>query len=204
MVMGPNGAGKSLLLRLLHGLIDPTGGEILFGGRAMSRAIRRRQAMVFQRPVVLRRSVRANIEYALAAHGIGGREQRGRVDELLRIGELAGKARQPARTLSSGEQQRLALVRAIASAPDLLFLDEPTSSLDPSATQMIEALIRRAAEHGTKIVMVTHDVGQARRLAGEILFMHRGKITERTPSPAFFDTPASEAAQAFLAGRLLL
>ena len=204
LVMGPNGAGKSLLMRLLHGLIEPTGGAILFGGSAMNRAIRRRQAMVFQRPVVLRRSVRANIDYALSAHGIGSRERAGRVDELLRMGELSDKARQPARTMSSGEQQRLALVRAIAAGPDLLFLDEPTSSLDPVATQMIEALVQRAISAGTKIVMITHDVGQARRLGGELLFMHRGQVVEQTPCPTFFDTPASEAAQAFLAGRLLI
>ncbi len=204
MVMGPNGAGKSLLLRLLHGLIEPSGGKILFGDRELSLPIRLRQAMVFQRPVVLRRSVRANIDYALAAHGIARRERAGRVDELLRMGELSDKAGQPARTMSSGEQQRLALVRAIAASPDLLFLDEPTSSLDPAATQMIEALIQRAIAAGTKIVMITHDVGQARRLGGEILFMHRGRVVEQTPCPAFFDAPVSEAARAFLAGRLLL
>ena len=204
LVMGPNGAGKSLLLRLLHGLIEPSGGTVLFGGSPMNRAIRQRQAMVFQRPVVLRRSVRANIDYALAAHGIGRRERAGRVDELLRMGELADKAGQPARTMSSGEQQRLALVRAIAAAPDLLFLDEPTSSLDPAATQMIEALVQRAIAAGTKIVMITHDVGQARRLGGELLFMHRGQVVEQTPCPAFFDAPVSEAARSFLAGRLLL
>lgn len=204
IVMGPNGAGKSLLIRLLHGLIDPTGGEILYGGQTMTPDIRRRQAMVFQRPVILRRSVRANVEYAMAAHGIGGSERRKRVDELLQMGELAEKARQFARTLSSGEQQRLALLRAIAPFPDLLFLDEPTSSLDPSATQLIEPLICRAAERGTKIVMITHDVGQARRLAGEVVFMHRGKVTEQTSGPAFFESPTSEAARIFMTGQLLL
>lgn len=204
LVMGPNGAGKSLMLRLLHGLIVPSGGEVLFGGRPMNLYIRRRQAMVFQRPVVLRRSVRANIDYALAAQGVGRRERAGRVDELLRMGELAGKARQPARTLSSGEQQRLALVRAIAAEPELLFLDEPTSSLDPAATQMIEALIQSAVAGGTKIVMVTHDIGQARRLGGEILFMHRGKVVEQTPCQTFIEAPVSHAARAFLAGQLLL
>lgn len=205
IVMGPNGAGKSLLLRLLHGLIEASEGKVLFNTQPMNAWVRRRQAMVFQRPVVLRRSVRANIDYALAAtHGYRGSSRRERLRELLDMGGLADMAKQRARTLSGGEQQRLALVRAVAASPDLLFLDEPTSSLDPASTHRIEALIRRFVEEGTKIVMVTHDLGQARRLAGEIVFMHRGRVTEQSPAEDFFDTPSSPAARDFIAGGLLV
>ncbi|WP_274427129.1 ATP-binding cassette domain-containing protein [Chelativorans sp. YIM 93263] len=204
IIMGPNGAGKSLLLRLLHGLIGASEGTVLFNSQPMSARVRRRQAMVFQRPVVLRRSVRANIDYALSAHGYRGLNRRERLRDLLEMGELADMARQRARTLSGGEQQRLALVRAVAASPDLLFLDEPTSSLDPASTHRIEALIRRFAEEGTKIVMVTHDLGQARRLADEIVFMHHGKVTEQTPANVFFDRPSSPAARDFITGGLLV
>ncbi len=204
MVMGPNGAGKSLLLRLLHGLIDPTEGRVLYGGQPMRARIRRRQAMVFQRPVVLRRSVAANIGFALRAHGVCRRERADRIRALLEIGDLASKARQPARTLSGGEQQRLALLRAISTDPDILFLDEPTSSLDPTATHRIEALILQAVERGVKVVMVTHDIGQARRLGAEIVFLHQGRVVEQAAAASFFKQPSTEAARAFLAGALLL
>ncbi|WP_265518325.1 ATP-binding cassette domain-containing protein [Nitratireductor luteus] len=205
IIMGPNGAGKSLLLRLLHGLIEASEGTVLFNTQPMNARVRRRQAMVFQRPVVLRRSVQANIDYALAAaQGYRGPSRRGRLRELLEMGGLADMARQRARTLSGGEQQRLALVRAVAASPDLLFLDEPTSSLDPASTHRIEALIHRFADEGTKIVMVTHDLGQARRLAGEVVFMHRGKVTEQTPANVFFDAPSSPAARDFITGGLLV
>lgn len=204
VIMGPNGAGKSLLLRLLHGLIEASEGTVIFNSQLMSARVRRRQAMVFQRPVVLRRSVRANIDYALAAHGYRGVSRRERLNELLEMGGLANMARQRARTLSGGEQQRLALVRAVAASPDLLFLDEPTSSLDPASTHRIEALIRRFAEEGKKIVMVTHDLGQARRLASEIVFMNRGRVTEQTAADVFFGAPSSPAARDFIAGGLLV
>jgi len=204
LILGPNGAGKSLLLRLMHGLIPPASGEVRYNGCALGTAVRRRQAMVFQRPVLLRRSVAANIDYALKVHGVPRVARRERVAELLRLGDLAERANQPARTLSGGEQQRLAVVRAISTRPHILFMDEPTSSLDPGATQAIESLLRRVADAGTKIVMVTHDVGQARRLAAEIVFVHGGRIVEQTPVARFFDEPASQPARQFLAGGLVL
>ena len=156
--------------------------------------------MVFQRPVVLRRSVAANIDYALKAGGIRGAERRQRLAELLELGNFSRQARQAARTLSGGEQQRLALIRAIACRPQLLFLDEPTSSLDPAATLLIETLIGQAAQAGTKIVMVTHDIGQARRLAEEVMFVHRGVVLEKTLAAQFFDGPQPGPARDFLAG----
>ena len=201
VVMGPNGAGKSLLLRLLHGLITPTSGELIWRGAPMDEAARRRQAMVFQRPVLLRRSVAANIDFALK---LGRRAGRDRREALLTHVGLLEKARQPARLLSGGEQQRLALARALATEPELLFLDEPTASLDPASTQMIEALISSAQRRGVKIICVTHDLGQAKRLADEVVFLHRGQILEQTSAARFFNRPASEAACGYLDGRLVL
>jgi tungstate transport system ATP-binding protein len=203
-VMGPNGAGKSLLLRLLHGLIAPTAGRVTWNGAPAGAAVRQRQAMVFQRPVLLRRSVAANIAYALRARGVPRPERHARVADALDQGGLSALARQPARTLSGGEQQRLALVRALAVNPDILFLDEPASSLDPASTLAIERLVVRAARRGTKIVLVTHDLGQARRLADEVLFLHRGRVAEHRCATAFFDRPRSQAAREFVAGGLVL
>ena len=204
VVMGPNGAGKSLLLRLLHGLIEPSAGAVSWGGRPADTAIRLRQAMVFQRPVLLRRSALANVTHALRARGVPRRERHARAERMLATAGLTALARTPARLLSGGEQQRLALARALSLAPDVLFLDEPTASLDPASTHAIEALIQGAHDAGTKTVLVTHDLGQARRLADEVVFLHGGRLTEQSPAGSFFDAPASAAARAFLEGRLVL
>ena len=201
VIMGPNGAGKSLLLRLLHGLIPPASGIIKWGGNPMNDAIRRRQAMVFQRPVMLRRSVAANIDFAIKLRGVASHNQR---QQALSAVDLANKADQPAKSLSGGEQQRLALARALTTDPAILFLDEPTANLDPASTATIEKIMRAAHKDGTKIVLVSHDLGQARRLAHEIIFMHRGRIIEQTPAIQFFNAPASKQANDFLAGRLVL
>jgi tungstate transport system ATP-binding protein len=204
VVMGPNGAGKSLLLRLVAGLLAPTSGQVAFAGRPLDDRLRRRVAVVFQRPVLLRRSVAANLNHALKTYGVPRSERTRRRDALLALGQLQDIADRPARVLSGGEQQRLSMVRALGARPDLLLLDEPTASLDPQATAAIEALVDQAAAAGVKIVMVTHDRGQAQRLADEILFLHRGRLAERAPADAFFAQPQSAAAQAYLEGRLLL
>jgi tungstate transport system ATP-binding protein len=201
VVMGPNGAGKSVLLRLLHGLLQPTSGTLRWGGAPMCEAVRRRQAMVFQRPVVLRRSVAANIDFVL---GLNGQATRDRRDELLDHVGLLDFAAQPARLLSGGEQQRLALARALAVEPEVLFLDEPTASLDPSSVAKIEEIVTAALGHGTKIIFVTHDIGQAKRLADEVVFLHRGRLREHASAGRFFGNPASAAAQAYLEGRIVL
>jgi tungstate transport system ATP-binding protein len=201
VVMGPNGSGKSLLLRLMHGLIDPTAGQVLWDGRPMDEAVRRGQAMVFQRPVLLRRSVAANIRFVLKHRGGSSSD---RTAALLDEVGLASRARQPARLLSGGEQQRLALARALALDPRVLFMDEPTASLDPASTAAIEAIVKRIHDRGTKIVFVTHDLGQARRLADDVAFLNRGRLVEHAPASQFFDTPASREARDFLAGRLIL
>src|SRR6516225_6885646 len=171
VLIGPNGSGKSTLIRLAMGLIAPTSGRITWGGRAESDG--RRRAMMFQRPVMLRRSAAGNVAYALAAAGTGREARAPRIAELLAQVGLAHVSDRPARRLSGGEQQRLALARALARDPEILFLDEPTASLDPAATKAVEDIIRAVAQSGVKIVMATHDLGQARRLAGEIAFMLR-------------------------------
>ncbi len=201
VLMGPNGAGKSLLVRLLHGLIQPQSGSIMWNGKSCSPATRLHQAMVFQKPVLLRRSVAANIDFVL---GLKGRANQARRDELLMQANLSDKAGQPARALSGGEQQRLALARALASDPEVLFLDEPTASLDPSSTQAIETAIGAASERGVKIILVTHDAGQARRLANDIVFIHRGSVAEHCSADAFFRQPVSTVARDYLAGKLVI
>lgn len=204
LILGPNGAGKSLLLRCLHGLISPDSGRVWQDGVVLDDAQRARQAMVFQTPVLLRRSVAANLDYVLRRQRLGRAERWARIADLLDEGGLAGKARQPARSLSGGEAQRLAILRALACAPDILFLDEPTSALDPGATQAIETMIRTAAARGTRIVMVTHDIGQARRLGHDIVLMQGGKIAEHSLAHDFFDAPETRAAKRFLSGVLVL
>ena len=204
VVMGANGAGKSLLLRLLHGLITPSAGEVRWRGRPLDQEGRHAQAMVFQRPVMLRRSVLANLRFALAVRGVSGRERAAREVEALERARLHDMAHRPARVLSSGEQQRLAVVRALACAPRLLLLDEPTASLDPASTHAIEELILEAHESGVAVVLVTHDLGQARRLADDVIFLHAGRVVETGEAAEVFDAPCSAAARAWLEGRLHL
>jgi len=201
IIVGPNGAGKSVLLRLCHGLLQPMAGAITWNG-AESPGTPRRQAMVFQRPVLLRRSALANITYALALAQVPRHERRSRAMEALRKVGLEALAAHPARVLSGGEQQRLALARAWALRPEVLFLDEPTASLDPASTHEIENVIAAMHASGTKIVMVTHQLGQARRLGDEILFLHQGRLVERASADRFFKHPESPEAAQFLKGEL--
>jgi tungstate transport system ATP-binding protein len=200
-VLGPNGAGKSVMLRLCHGLLDPSSGSIRWA-TPDSRRAPRRQAMVFQRPVLLRRSVFANLSFALKIAGIERDERYRRAwAALARVG-LGAFADRPARVLSGGEQQRLALARAWMLEPDVLFLDEPTANLDPGATREIEAIVQSIHESGTKIVFVTHNLGQAKRLGDEVLFLDRGRLVERASVERFFQHPATAEAAAFLQGEL--
>jgi tungstate transport system ATP-binding protein len=201
LVIGPNGAGKSVLLRLLHGLLEPTAGKVQWNDRAFDVA-RRSQAMVFQHPVMLRRSVIENVIFALRIAGNDGRSERLAHAALERVG-LAKLARRPARVLSGGEQQRLALARAWALEPEVLFLDEPTASLDPAATRAIEEAIGAVHAAGTTIVMTTHDLGQAKRIADTVMVMHRGHLLEATPAEEFFNQPRSPQAAAFIKGELI-
>src|SRR5512134_1217681 len=191
VILGANGAGKSVLMRLMHGLLAPTSGRIAWNSPG-------RQAMVFQRPVMLRRSVLANVVYAL---NVAGQRADGAMEALREVG-LAHLAHKPARVLSGGEQQRLALARAWALHPEVLFLDEPTASLDPSATREIETVIRAFDAAGTKIVMATHNLGQARRLGDEVIYLHQGRVVERASADQFFSQPATAEAAAFIRGEL--
>ena len=204
VILGPNGAGKSLLLRTLCGLVQPDRGSVLWGGAAPSRALALKLGLVFQKPVLLRRSALANIVYILRLAGVPWRERKAQALAALDHAGLAELASSPARLLSGGEQQRLQVARAMSVAPDVVFLDEPTASVDPASTGAIEDLVREAAATGTKIVLVTHDLAQARRMAEEVIFMHRGQIVERAAASGFFSQPQSEAARAYLAGRIVL
>jgi tungstate transport system ATP-binding protein len=202
LIVGPNGAGKTRLLRLCMGLDAPSAGRISWGGRG-DRVMTRR-AILFQRPVMLRRTAAANVAYALKQAGVPHRERAGRIAALLdRVG-LSGLAQRSARRLSGGEQQRLALARALARDPEILLLDEPTANLDPAATRGVEEIVLSAARSGIKIVMASHDLGQVRRLAGDVIFLVRGALCERSNAEDFFDRPKTTEAAAFLRGDLVI
>lgn len=202
MILGPNGAGKSLLLRLCHGLLQPSRGSIVWRGPCGADA-QRFQAMVFQRPVMLRRSVAANVAFGLKVRGVGRTERALLVGEMLQKTGLSRLAATPARALSFGEQQRLAVARAWMLKPQVLFLDEPTANLDPAATHALEELLEAISRSGTKIIMATHDLMQAKRLADEVIFLYRGRLLEFSRAEQFFEKPRNDLAQAFLRGELL-
>jgi tungstate transport system ATP-binding protein len=201
VLVGPNGSGKSSLIRLAMGLAEPSGGHLTWGGREATDG--RRRAMVFQRPVMLRRSTAANVAYALAASGISRKARADCTADLLEQVGLEHLADRPARRLSGGEQQRLALARALAGDPEVLFLDEPTASLDPAATKAVEDIVRAITSRGVKIVMATHDLGQAKRIGADIVFLVRGTVRERAPAQRFFASPVTSEAAAFLRGDLV-
>ena len=199
VLMGPNGSGKSLLLRLMHGLVEPTTGSISVNGEPLTASHRKDQSLVFQRPVLLRRSAAANIDFVLRSR----RKPKGKRAELLKMVGLEQVAHRPARRLSGGEQQRLAIARALATEPSTLFLDEPTASLDPAAVSAIERIVARIVAAGIHVIFVTHDIAQARRLADHVVFLHNGTLAEQAEASTFFESPKSEAARAYLDGRLM-
>ena len=198
MVMGPNGAGKSLFLKCLHGLIQPTFGSIKVCGEHVQ-GPPNDQAMVFQKPVLLRRSVLENLAFAAPQ-----RTDLGAINNALATAHLGDKRDLPARLLSGGEQQRLAVVRALLRNPKLLVLDEPTASLDPASVQIIEGLIRDFTELGGKTIFISHDLGQAKRLGSEIIFLHKGRVVEHSDADLFFRNPTSKEAKAYLNGQLII
>ena len=202
VLIGPNGAGKTTLLRAAMGLIPATRGCITWGGREHAPPDKR--AILFQRPVMLRRSVAGNIFYALQAANVPRAMQQDRAHDLLKLVGLQALAHRPARKLSGGEQQRLALARALARAPTVLFLDEPTASLDPHATKAMEDVVRSITELGVKVVMSTHDLGHAKRLGGDVVLLHRGRVIENAPAEDFFANPRTPEARKFIAGELLV
>jgi tungstate transport system ATP-binding protein len=204
VLVGPNGSGKSLLVRLLAGLIEPSGGRVTWAGHPPDRRRAARIGMVFQRPVLLRRSALANVEYFLAVTGVPRGQRSSRAHTALARTRLEHVAQSPARVLSGGEQQRLSIARVLALDPQLLILDEPTANLDPAATAEIEHVITAVKAAGTRVVLITHHLGQAARLADEVAFLHRGRILERAPADAFLAGPKNSAAQAFVRGEIVL
>jgi tungstate transport system ATP-binding protein len=202
VLVGPNGAGKTTLLRLAMGLLEPSRGSITWAGRPHSPPTRR--AIVLQRPTMLRRSTVANIAYALSAANVPRARHAATIAELLALVGLDHAGERPARRLSAGEQHRLALARALARDPAVLFLDEPTASLDPASTKAMEDVIRTVSRRGIKVVMSTHDLGEARRLAGEVVLLHRGRVIEVGAARPFFEAPRTEEARKFIAGELLV
>lgn len=202
ILIGPNGSGKTTLLRAAMGLLPLSSGRVTWGGRQQAAPDRR--AILFQRPAMLRRSAAGNIRYALAAANVPRAQRSARIEELLALVGLEKFADRPARRMSGGEQQRLALARALACEPILLFLDEPTASLDPAATKAIEDIVRAVAARGVKVIMSTHDLGQAKRLGGDVALLHRGRLIEQASSAEFFAQPRTEEARKFVAGELLV
>jgi tungstate transport system ATP-binding protein len=202
IVMGPNGAGKTTLLRLLHRMerLAP-GGQLTW--QVPEAQARAQQGFVFQAPVMMRRTVLDNVAYPLMVHGVARKAARAQAaDWLARVG-LDSSAEKPGAVLSGGERQKLALARALIRQPQILFLDEPCANLDGRATREFEALLRGVSEEGTRIVMSTHDIGQARRLAEDVWFIHHGQLLETTAADVFFDQPKSREARAFLQGDII-
>ncbi len=201
VVIGPNGAGKTSFLHLLHGTARLGGGAIR--GPCGTAAARHRQAFVFQQPVMLRRTVLQNLTYPLRLRGVGRAEAEARArDWAGRVG-LAGMLDRRAPLLSAGERQKLALARAMITGPELLFLDEPCAALDGRATREIEEILRTARAGGMRLILSTHDMGQARRLADEVLFLLHGRLHEHATAQAFFTRPETPQARAFLNGEIV-
>src|SRR6478736_4290405 len=186
VLVGPNGAGKTSLIRLAASLAAPTTGRLTWGGKPETDG--RRIAVVFQRPIMLRRSAAANVAYGLPR--CSGRERKQRVDDLLAQVGLSHVRERPA--------------RALAREPEVLFLDEPTASLDPASVRAVEDVVRAVAASGVKVVMATQNLGQARRLAGEVVFVLRGRVHECAPVATFFGAPQTSEAAAFLRGDLVV
>jgi tungstate transport system ATP-binding protein len=200
-VLGPNGAGKSLFLSLCQGMIRPTSGSLRWDGTAAHLA-RGTRGIVFQTPTIMRRSVFDNVAFALRAADKPRSDLRARVMSVLERVNLAVKAQVPAAALSGGEGQRMALARAIINNPDVLLLDEPSSNLDPASTRQLENIVRSVADEGVNVFLATHDIGQAKRLAQNILFMDKGHFTDVAEATNFFAGPTSEPAEKYLKGIL--
>ena len=200
-IMGPNGAGKSLFIRCLHGLSQPDSGQIRFAGQEIRDSHRLRQSLIFQKPVLLRRTVRQNLEFV---HALRPAQNYRDIETALETVGLSRLAEQPAKQLSGGEQQRLALARALMTCPDILFLDEACANLDPASAAQIEALLLEASKKGQKIILITHDIAQARRLADDLIFLHQGQLCEHSLAKDFFARSKSAAARAYLDGQILV
>ena len=201
IVMGPNGAGKTTLLRLMHGLQRLAEGEVRWAvPEAEARA---RQAFVFQTPIMMRRYVVDSIAYPLRLRGVAKAPARAQAELWAEKVGLGNVLMRPAPVLSGGEKQKLALARALITEPAILFLDEPCANLDGRATREIEHLLTEAQAGGTRIVMATHHMGQACRLASDVVFLYAGKVHETGPADAFFKGPRTAEAAAFIKGDIV-
>ena len=202
IILGPNGAGKTLLLKYLHGLISDSTSEITFANKNLNTNIRKQQSMVFQSPILLRRSIFKYILFALKQRTkIINKEK---IFKVLKKVDLLHLVNENAMLLSGGEKQRLSLARAIITMPKVLFLDEATSNLDPYSIQIIENIIKEVNKQGTKVIAVTHDLLQAKRLADDIIFINEGKMSEFTNAKIFFSKPKSREGKLFIAGKLVV
>ena len=201
VVMGPNGSGKTTLLRLMHGTARLTGGSVTWA--CDTDTARHAQAFVFQRPVVLRRTVEENLTYPLRLRGIARKPARAAAQDWANRVAIEPHLTRRAMVLSGGEQQKLAIARALITDPALVFLDEPTASLDGRAMREIEAILHKAKADGTRLILSTHDMGQARRIADTVVFMLGGKVHETGPADTFFDAPKTSEARAFLKGDIV-
>jgi len=201
IVMGPNGSGKTTLLRVMHGLERPRQGEVRWS--INTRDAQARQAFVFQTPVMMRRSVLDNVAYPLMLRSQSRAQARQAARHWVETVGLHNKFNLDAKMLSGGERQKLAIARGLICSPDVLFLDEPTTNLDGRSIREIEAIVTAANAQGTRVIMTTHDIGQARRLASEVIFLNKGEVCEQQSSESFFNNPQSVAAQAYLRGDIV-
>ena len=199
VIMGPNGAGKSIFLKILNGILIPTSGCITWNNKKQFSDTLNTQAFVFQKPILLRRSVIANLDYM---DSVLGNKKKISKDRLLEIVQLKKQKNQPARMLSLGEQQRLSLIRSLMLRPNLLLLDEPTANLDPASTKIIEDIVLNLKMMGIKIIFVTHNILQAKRIADEIIFLNEGKMVEHLNKQEFFSNSKSIEVQNYLNGIL--
>ena len=204
LIVGPNGAGKSLLVRSLCALQVVDQGQVKWGGAAPDLHRRHRVGLLLQRPVLLRRSALQNLIYVLHLSGHNRAVAKRLAAELLAQAGLDAVAHVAAHSLSGGEQQRLALARALALNPDMLFLDEATANVDPASTLVIEQQLKLATQSGLSVVMVSHDIGQVKRLADEVLLMHNGEIVEQSSKSHFFEHTHNPTTRRWLAGEILV
>ena len=202
IILGPNGAGKTLFLKSIHGIINSNYSEIFFSKIALNKKIRLKQSMVFQFPILLKRSVLNNLLFVINQRKILFKKKD--ILKLLSKVDLLDLANERATFLSGGEKQRLSLARAIITSPKVLFLDEATSNLDPYSIQIIEKIIKEVNENGTKVIAITHDLAQAKRLADDIVFMNKGKVCEYVLANKFFKKPTSKEGQLYINGKLVL
>ncbi len=201
MVIGPNGAGKTTLLRLMHGLQRCSGGAVRWALPAAQ--ARDRQAFVFQSPIMMRRKVVDSLAYPLRLRGMGKAAALEKATSCAGNFGLTGLLESWAPLLSGGEKQKLSLARALIIEPEILFLDEPCANLDGRATREIEAILQQVQARGTRLVMSTHDMGQARRLAQDVIFMLHGKVHEQADVERFFTAPRTNEATAFINGDIV-